>query len=250
MRTETLSAHARSAGPPAAVVVAAALAVALDGPAWLTTGLTAMAALLTAGRLVRRRQLGWADALVTGAAGLIVVLMLLGFLLNELPGGLARVPWAIGAGVAALLAIAASERRTASGAGPLDVDRRALLRLTPAYAAVAGLAAVALIVSVHATREATQAPRALSIVRSDGDGHVVVEIAAGRVAGRFELVTVSSDDELRLVSSPFSVAAHGHVRRTITLPARRRVTLVLRKPGSATSLRSLVVSPTTATGTS
>ena len=113
--------------------VSAALAVALGAPSWLASLLTAVAFLLTAERLVRRRQLGWADAVASGAAGLLVVLMLLGFLLNEFPTGLSRVPWAVATGILALLAIVWAQKQSAPGVVALEVDRRALTRLLPSY---------------------------------------------------------------------------------------------------------------------
>ncbi|MBE7187703.1 hypothetical protein [Jatrophihabitans endophyticus] len=245
MRTDLFSsARTRRVGPRVLVVTVAALAVAFDAPAWLTTVLTAVAFLVTAERLVRRRQLGWADAVVTGAAGLVIVLMLLGFLLDVVPGGLARVSWGVGAGVVALAALAWSERAPDDGPATLPVERGTLVRVAPAYAVATGLAAIALVVSVHATREGTRAPEALSIVRTGAPGQVSVEISSGRAAGRYELAVTSRGHLLR-VDGPFTLAPDSHVRRTVPVPSGRRSTIELRSSGSSAALRTLVVSPAT-----
>src|SRR5712671_2508826 len=80
----------RDAGWRCGLVELAALVAAQGGPWPVAAPLSTLAAAVTVERLVRHRGRGLLDAVLVGSGGLLVTLILLGLLLDLLPGGLGR----------------------------------------------------------------------------------------------------------------------------------------------------------------
>ena len=231
-----------------AVVVAAGFSAAFTAPAWLTTVLVVVASVAVAESLTRHRQLGWVDSLLVGTAGLLVVLVLAGLLLNLLPSGLTSVSWAVAAQSLAFAIVIWGWQRgpstVFSRATLTRLRRRSLLRDGSLYLAAVVVAVVAIAISVHATDVANRPPVQLSSLQPAPAGQAVVEVSGGPRSGRYELVADDGTAAPRQYG-PFTLADGANVRIPIALTGSVRTVVTLRAVDTTRILRSLVLAPAT-----
>ena len=229
------------------VVVVAEFTAALQAPSWVTAPLTLLAAAVVVEALARTRGLGWADVMLVGSAGLIVVLIMLGLVLNLLPTGLTTGRWAIGAGLVAIATLLWSRRLALRGSeadreGAVSVlprpARAQVLRTAPWLVLAGGLVVVALAISTHATDVANRPPLALSVLDRT-QAAVSVQVTGGTAAGRYELALVSDGTTRPLTS--FDLAAGQARAYRFAVPAQGPTTIELRRRGADRVLRSLIV---------
>jgi hypothetical protein len=199
----------------------AVCATAFSRPA--STVLAAVAAIAVLERLVRTRRRGRLDAVLVGVGGLLVALILLGLVLDALPGGLTRLSWSIGTGVLGLLTLAWCRHRSADPA--FDVGRRPGRAAAVWSAAALGLTTAAVVISVTSANAGESAPLQLSVPRVSA-GHAEVVVQAGASAGRYELLAGTGAGQ-RVVRGPFAVAAGQSVTTAVALPADTRIRIEL-----------------------
>jgi hypothetical protein len=230
------------------LVVAAVVAVLLDGPTWLRSVLVLAATAATAAQLVRR---GWRrstlDRVLTAVGGALVVLVLVGMVLGVSGIGLRAGTWAVGLGVLALVGLLVSaltpgrEREASVEAAPVAEGslRRAVLRTSPWVLAAVAVTVVALVVAVRSVDENSTSPVQMSLVSLDG-AQAVVEVSSEEAAGPLELRTDPGDGSA--VTYPlFSVPEGGTVRTTVVVPVQGKVVVTVSNPGQVQPLRTLVV---------
>jgi len=227
-------------------VVLAALAVALELPAWARVPMSAVAALATGIFFLRRyRRRGFLDALLTAVGGAVVLLALLGLVLNYLPGGLSVVNWGIGVGLLEVVLLVV----LAVTLPPLPVRAAVRRRLPLASLGWAAGIAVVLIGALGwsvASFDATHVePLAISAEPS-GDSFVVT-VTSGRNEGPYELDLVTSTGRSKIADA-VSVGPDTDYAISLTLPADTRGQVQLVKPGSTSSVRELILDTTNATG--
>lgn len=228
------------------LVVLAALAVALELPAWARIPMSSVAALATGIFFLRRyRRRGFLDALLTAAGGGIVLLALLGLVLNYLPGGLSVLNWGIGVAVvevAVLLALAVV-------LPPLPVrspTRRRLPLVSLAWAAGVIAVLVGALGWSVASFDATHVEPLAIAAEPSGDSFVVT-VTSGREEGPFELDLVTSAGRSKIADA-ISVGPDTDYAISLTLPADTRGQVELVKAGSTTSVRELILDTTDPAG--
>jgi hypothetical protein len=240
------------AGWRAALVVVAALAVALELPAWARFPLSAAAVLAVATFFLHRYgRRGVLDVVLVVAGGGLVALALLGLLLNVLPTGLSPLGWALAVGVLELLVLAflavlrkpaaqeaAAQEPVARPAGAATRRRIPVRGIAWGTAAAAVLAA-AVVYSTVSFDATHVSPLAIAAV-PHGDS-VTVTVSAGSAQGPFELDLVTTDGRTAVTKS-VRIASGDTYSKSIAMPSTRAV-LQLVPTGSTTPVRQLILDP-------
>jgi hypothetical protein len=220
----------------AALVVTAAVAAFSGASVLLTAPLTLLAVVAVVERVVRFRRRGLLDAVLCGAAGIVIAFALLGLVVNFLPWGLTRQSWAVGAAALALIALACCLRRSDPpsmvsllAGHHRAVDRARWAPYTLVYIAaglllvggsllVAGLSSAdSHLVPVEMSSTATTAAATEVTLQSDapaGPFDIVVQTDAGTAVAATDLrITPGSPTVIGITSLP---AGHVVVRLTPT----------------------------------
>ena len=189
--------------PVAMLVLAAAATVAVLVPGIPVPVRTVAAAVLLvipgvfAARLAVRDRGFVADALVWATASGIALVVLVGLVLDRIPGGLHRTSWVAGLDIlAVLLALAWWRARRTAAYTPLQVRSRWTW-----VVARAGVLAVAVAIAVTAVSmdlrgahtQAQSAPFAQVWLLPSGSGHVLVGVRSGRSAPTTYRLTLMAD---------------------------------------------------------
>ena len=226
------------AGWRAALVVVAAVAVALQTPAWARLPLSAAALLGVATFVLRRSgRRGMLHVVLVVAGGGLVALVLLGLLLNVLPTGITAPGWAL---VVGLLELAVLAFLTLFRA---PVERSAVARRRVPIAGVAwGAAAAAVLAGAvlysTASFDATHV-QPLAVAAEQHGRTVTVTVSAGDRQGPFRLDLVTAAGRT-VIARDISVGADGRYSKRIALPATRAV-LQLVPAGGGAAVRSLIL---------
>jgi hypothetical protein len=231
-----------SAGWRAALVVVAAVAVALEAPAWARFPLSVAAVLAVATFFLRRYgRRGVLDVVLVVAGGGLVALALLGLVLNVLPTGIGPLGWALAVGVLelALLAFLAVFRAPAERAAA--AHRRVPVAGIAWGAAAALVLAGALVFSTASYTSTHVAPVAIAAV-PHGDT-VTITVSAGAADGPYELDLVTSTGRT-VVATGITVTADQTYSKRIAVPGTRAV-LQLVTAGSSTPIRQLILDEAT-----
>lgn len=220
----------------AAVVVAAGVVGAV-GVWWpVSTLLAALAVMAVAERVVRLRRRGRLDAVLVGVGGLVVTLILLGLLLDAVPGGLTRVSWSVALGLVGLGALVACRRRP--GASPF-AHRGRLPRGNAVWSAVAlGLTVLAVAISVTSANDGESPPLQLS-VRDVSATHAEIVVRGGSSAGVYQLAA-GSGAATRIVRGPFHLGAGQSIVTPVTLDPGSRLRVSLDTTALGTTTRTVV----------
>lgn len=233
------------AGWRAALVVLAAVAVALEVPAWVRLPLSVAAVLGVATFFLRRYgRRGVLDVVLVIAGGGLVALALLGLLLNVLPTGIDPLGWALAVGVLELLVLAflAVFRQPVerSGTGSHAARRRVPVAGIAWGTAAAAVLAGAVVYSTASFDATHVAPLAIAAV-PHGNA-VTVTVSGGSEQGPYELDLVTADGRTVLTRS-VRIASGDSYSTTIATPTKRAV-LQLVAPGSTAPVRQLILGDT------
>lgn len=232
------------AGWRAALVVVAAVAVALEAPAWVRLPLSA-AAVLAVAVVVRRRSTrrGVLDVVLVLAGGGVVALALLGLLLNVLPTGIGPLGWALGVAALELAVLAVLTLRTAAepAAEPAPaIPVRTRLRRLPVAGIAWGVAAAAVLTGaiVYSTVsfDSTHV-RPLAIAAVPHGDSVEVTVSAGDEQGPFQVVLVTAGGRTVLAQS-VRIGAGADWTTRIRTPGTRAVLQLVR---GGTPVRQLIL---------
>jgi len=230
------------AGWRAALVVVAALAVALEVPAWARFPLSAAAVLGVATFFLRRSgRRGLLDVVLVVAGGGLVALALLGLALNVLPTGIGPLGWALAVGVLelavlAFLALRRSPVRSGDGVGSTFKMNTAGV----AWGAAAVLVLVGAVVYSTVSYDTTHVSP-LAIASETQGSTVTVTVSAGAAQGPLELDLVTATGRT-VVATGIRIGAGDEYTTTITKPSARAV-LQLVTAGSSTPVRQLILDP-------
>lgn len=231
------------AGWRAALVVVAALAVALEAPAWVRLPLSAAAMLAVASFFLRRSgRRGRLDVVLLLAGGGLVALALLGLLLNVLPTGIGPVGWALAVGVLELAVLAFLTIFRCEGD---SAPRRRISFTTHLVGIVTGAAAVLVLVGaiVYSTVSYTATHVSPLAIGSETHGSTVtVTVSAGGAQGPFELDLVTVEGRT-VVATGISVDSGDTYTTRIAAPDARAV-LQLVSTGTSTPVRQLILDRT------
>jgi hypothetical protein len=229
------------AGWRAALVVVAAIAVAVELPAWARLPLSAAAVVGVATFFLRRSgRRGVLDVVLVVAGGGLVALALLGLLLNVLPTGIGPLGWALAVGVLELVVLAFLTVFRTPVERPAAARRRlpvAGIAWGTAAAAVLAGAVVYSTVSFDATHMAP-----LAIAAEPHGTAVTVTVSAGTEQGPFELDLVTAAGRTVVAKSVRIGSGETYTKR-IAMPAARAV-LQLVRVGSPTPVRQLILDDT------
>lgn len=223
-----------------AVVLLAALAISLFAPAWLAGPVVAVAVLLVAERLVRRRGRGALDALLVGLAGIGCALILLGLLLNLLPGGLTKLSWTVGVAVTGLAALLPTARDPLPS-NPFATKLRQISDTTWIFSAAAVVvlgAAVAL--SARVVHQDEVAPLQIASTTT-APGQVRLTVSSGTAESGLSVVTHTGAAR-SVTASGLTVGPGRSATVALSTPASRRV-LVDLVDRSGTTIRELILDP-------
>lgn len=242
------------AGWRAALVVAGAVAVALEAPVWLRLPLSAVALAATAGLVLRSpRRGGVLHVVLLVAGGGLVALALLGLVLNLLPVGLGPIGWALGVGALELALLAAVVRRhpTARSAGARGAVRHRRLPVVGIVRGIGWGAAVAAVlvgavVYSTASFEATHVEPLAITAEPDGDT-MTLTVTAGSGQGPFDLDLVTAAGR-STVAAAVRVGPGDDYTTRIAVPDSRAVVQLV-PTGSATPLRQLILDDASTAGT-
>lgn len=227
----------------AALVVVAAVAVALEAPAWARLPLSAAAMLAVASFVLRRfGRRGRVDVVLVLAGGGLVALALLGLLLNVLPTGIGPLGWGLAVGalelaVLAFLAVFRFEGDSAPG--------RRISFKTHRVGIVTGAAAVLVLVGavVYSTVSYTATHVSPLAIASEADGSsITVTVSAGGAQGPYELDLVTATGRT-VVATGIRVDSGDPYTKTVPAPSTRAV-LQLVTVGSSTPVRQLILDGT------
>ena len=227
----------------AGLLLATVLLVGFHAPTWMATPLVVLTVAAVVQLVARGRGRGGIDAWVAGLGGLLVTLVLLGLVLNLLPGGLDRVSWSIGLGVVGTIALLGSTKATyAKGRPSPSVQQLGhVLRGASWYALSAVVLVVALLISVHDTNRSERAPLALSVQRSSGTTATIV-VTSSRDAGPYTMVVDAGNGAVP-VRTDFSITPGTPVEQALTVPAGKRVTVELTDANSGAAVRTVILDP-------
>lgn len=224
-----------------ATIVAAAVVVGAIGVWWpVSTLLAALAALAVGDRVVRLRGRGRLDALLVGVGGLIVSLILLGLLLDVVPGGLTRLSWSIGLGLIGLTALVECRRRP----GGQSFTRHGPRKAGAAVWAVAtgGLTVLAVVISVTSANDGESPPLQMS-VRDIGSTHADVVVRGGSSVGTYELIA-GTGAARRVVRRPFRIGAGESIVTTVALGPGTRLPVYLDSTSPRSTVRFVILDNT------
>ncbi|WP_375387380.1 hypothetical protein [uncultured Amnibacterium sp.] len=224
------------AGWRAALVVVAAVAVALEAPAWARLPLSAAAALAVATFLLRRSDRGVLDGVLVQVGGAVVALVLLGVVLNLLPFGLGPVGWALAVGALELAALAGLAARRAPASHAVRRRRIPVAGIAWGAAAAAVLAAT---VAYSAVSFGTTHVAPLAIAAEPAGDAVTVTVTAGDAVGPFDLRLVTADGRTTLATS-IEVGPGDTYTTRVPMPSTRAV-LQLVPTGSGAPVRQLIL---------
>ena len=233
------------AGWRAALVVMAAIAVALEVPAWARLPLSAAAALGVATFFLRRYgRRGVLDVVLVVAGGGIVALALLGLLLNVLPTGINPLGWALAVGVLELIVLAflaVFRQPVARAACGSHAARRRLPVAGIAWGAAAALVLAGAVVYSTVSFSATHvAPLAIAAVPHGTS--VTVTVSAGSDQGPYELDLVTTNGRT-VVAKSVTISSRDPYTKRIAMPSTRAV-LQLVRAGTTTPVRQLILDDT------
>ena len=222
----------------AALVVVAAVAVAIEVPAWVRLPLSAAAVLAVATFFLRRSgRRGVLDVVLVVAGGGLVVLALLGLLLNVLPTGITTPGWALVVGLfeLAVLAFLAVFRA--------PMERAARPRRRPPVARLAWGAAAAAVLAgagVYSTAsyDATHV-QPLAIAAEPHGSSITVTVGAGAAQGPFALDLVTADGRT-VVAKNIRVGPGKQYTTRLPMPATRAVLQLVPAAGGS-PIRSLIL---------
>lgn len=236
------------AGWRAALVVVAAVAVALEVPAWARLPLSAAAVLGVATFFLRRYgRRGVLDVVLVVAGGGLVALALLGLLLNVLPTGIDPLGWALAVGVLELLVLAflaVFRQPVERASGGAHEGRRRVPVAGIAWGSAAALVLAGAVVYSTASFDATHvSPLAIAAV-PHGDS-VTVTVSAGSEQGPYELDLVTADGRT-VIARSVRIDSGDTYTKSIQMPSTRAV-LQLVSTGSTTPVRQLILDDTAAT---
>lgn len=222
------------------LVIAAAVVAAtgLSRPA--ATVLAVLAAAAVTERLVRLRRRDALDAVLTGVGGLLIGVILLGLVLDVIPGGLTRVSWSVGSAVLGLTVLGWCHRRP--GTCAVDLSNRPRAATVGWYTAALGLTVGAIVISVTSANAGEARPLQL-FVQDIGSGHADVVVRGGASPGRYELFTQTGATK-ELLRGPFRVAAGQSVTARVALPVHTRVRVELTTVAPRTSVRFVILDDT------
>lgn len=224
----------------AVLVVVAAVLAFVGVPVVLGTVVTAVAVAAVAERCARLRRRGLVDAMLVGVGGVLVVAVLLGVVLNYVPGRLDRHTWAIGAAVVGLAALAVCATRPWTPSPLLALRRRpSVITATTVLAAVFVLGA-AVVLSVRSFDGTTVDPLQLAAPGAVRDGQAQVVLSSQEAVGPVDLVVVNGD-VTTVLAAGVTVPAGGTLSEVVSVPDGDRVLVQLRQPGQSTALRSLIL---------
>jgi anti-sigma-K factor RskA len=222
------------------LVVVAAGAVLAGAPTALAAPLSLLALVVVAERLVRPRGARGSGALLVGAGGLLVTLILVGLLLGLSRIGLRPASWAISLAVVGLAGLALAEWRGAATAR----RRPAWLRIRSWFDvgwALASTAVVilALTIAVRATDRADVSPVQMSFGTITASS-VQVVVSTDRPTAELELQTEAADGT-SLSYPVFTVQRGTPVTNSIVLPQKGRFIITLNNPDQSAPLRTLIL---------
>ncbi|NHC13463.1 hypothetical protein [Motilibacter deserti] len=226
----------------AALVVAAVVLALLEAGAALRGPVTAAAVLATVLGAAPRGS-GRRHLVVSAGGALLVGAVLVGVVLDVLPGGITRASWAVSAGLLGLLALAMAARRGTPAVLP---RLRRLPRPgtgTTWYVAAAAVVAAAAWVSVDAARDSERAPVQFALENARA-GSVEVVLTASQRSGPYDVVAVAGKRSTTL-ERDVVVTPGLPLRLTVPAPEGERVVVRL-LPGDdpeGKPLRTLVVDP-------
>lgn len=236
-----------SAGWRAALVVVAAVAVALEAPAWARFPLSAATVLAVATFFLRRySRRGVLDVVLVVAGGGLVALALLGLALNVLPTGIDALGWALAVGVLelvvlAFLAVFRAPTERAASASAAATRRRVPVAGIVWGAAAALVIAGAIVFSTASYTSTHVAPVAIAAVPS-GDT-VTITVSAGAADGPYELDLVTARGRT-VVATGITVGADDSWSKRIAAPSTRAVVQLV-TAGSSTPVRQLILDEAT-----
>ena len=222
----------------AGLVVAASVATAMSAPVLVRLVLSVLAVGGVIDLGVRTHHEGGreATAVVTGAS--LVVVLALGYVLNLLPLGLGPLGWALGLGLAGLVAIALLGRRPARARPRL----RQVVRADGLwYFGAAVLVAAGLLTAVSVTRVAEQSPVQMFAKRT-ANGTVEVVLTTAEDAGPYDLWLEDGRTE-RVLRSAVSLTAGHRLALPLARLGDRQMRIALRDQGSPDDLLYVIVNP-------
>lgn len=248
----------------AALVAVAAGAVLLGAPAALTVVLSGSACVAVAERAVRRRGLGWLDAVLVATGGTLATLIVVGLGLHLLGAGLSAWTWAVALSAVAFGVLryatapdgsegaerqpAAARQEAAAAVQParrqarrahLSASARAVLPVLPWITASVLVVVLAVGMSVRATRASDVPPLALALEAVQPTTATVV-VSAGGPTGPLELRSDLGDGVT--ARYPLSDIRPGEpVTTTVAVRAKGETLVTLSSPGYARALRTLKV---------
>lgn len=228
-------------GPRILLVLFAAGAGALGAPWPIASPLVAAAGMLTVERCVRRRGRGWLDTVAVGVGGALAVVILMGILLNVLPGGLTRRSWAAGLALAGITALLIC--RHEGPRAPSPVSRRPRPFNAVLYALTAVLVVFAMVVSVLSAGEKRGPDLQLAVQQqatSDASPWVSVIVSSSTAYGPLQLL-LDEGREPRTWGGLFEVAADRPYLVSVPVPAGARVTVSLAEAGDPSPLRRVTI---------
>lgn len=232
-----------------ALVVAAALAVEVPAAPAVRTVLIALAAVAVIALAAPLRRRGAADAVLVGVGVALVAAVLVGFVLDLLPGGLTRLSFATGYAVLGVGTVVVAHVRRAGA--PLALPTASglagwLRRHWPTGVAVLAAAAVtvvALTVSVRSVDATRTDPVALSVTGSgSGSTDVLVSVTAGGAAGPYRLEVASGPGPPRALGPAFRTGPDHPVTRNLGAVSTA-ITVTLRDTATGRPVRTVTVEP-------
>ena len=233
----------------AALVVVAAVAVALEAPAWARLPLSAAAMLAVASFVLRRfGRRGRLDVVLVLAGGGLVALALLGLLLNVLPTGIGPLGWGLAVGVLELAVLAFLAVFPAPIPFRCEGDsapRRRISFTTNPVGIVTGAAAVLVLVGAvgYSTVSYTATHVSPLAIASEAHGSsITVTVSAGGAQGPYELDLVTATGRT-VVATGIRVDSGDPYTKTVPAPSTRAV-LQLVTAGSSTPVRQLILDGT------
>jgi hypothetical protein len=221
-------------------LLSAAAAVLAGAPTPVTAPLSLLAFAVVAERLVRVRDHNGADALLAGTGGLLVALILDGFLLGVTRIGLRPATWALSLGVIGLVGLVLVEWLAPASTRRRPPWLRPRAGLDAGWALATGAVLVAaLVISVVATHRADVAPVQMSFGTISGSS-VQVVVSADQATGELDLASQAADGTS--VTYPlFTVRPGSPVTTSLVLPQRGRFVITLSYSDQTTPLRTLIL---------
>ncbi|MEJ2578141.1 MAG: hypothetical protein P8Z68_03485 [Kineosporiaceae bacterium] len=224
-------------------VLLAAGAGAFGAPWPLATPLVAVAGLVTVERWVRRRRRGWLDAVAVGGGSVLVVIILVGFLLNLLPGGLTRRSWAGALALVGIVVLLRCRAEAPRETPALISSRRPRPVNALLYVLTGGLVVFALVVSVLSTGSDRTPDFHLAVQQqqiSATSPWVPVVVSSSAGYGPLQLL-LDEGHGPHVWGELFEVTADRPRTVVVPVPVGARVTVSLTEAGDPTPLRRVTI---------